>query len=267
MWSLTGKVILITGGAGGIGSAVAAELARRGAVPVIADLESASVSDEIVVLDVTDRDSCAAAVETTLDRHGRLDSVWANAGISPFGPLELQDADTWESIVRVNLIGAANTVRAALPAVIESRGYVAVTCSLASFAHQPGLSAYSASKAGLEAMADSLRIEVAHQGVDVGTIHPGWVRTPLVARKERDDLAYQRFRSAVGGPVGRTVPVEAVVPDIVSGFEHRRQRVVTPRPGWLAHVLRPALTTRLFTRQVRRAAPDIRRLYADQSDP
>src|SRR5690349_8032739 len=126
MWSLTGKVILITGGAGGIGSAAAAELARRGAVPVLADLDDAA--EDVLRVDVTDRESCADVVAAVIERHGRLDSVWANAGISPFGPFELQDATTWDAIVGVNLIGAANTVRAALPAVIESRGYVAVTC-------------------------------------------------------------------------------------------------------------------------------------------
>ena len=111
------------------------------------------------IADVTDFGSCEKAVAAAVERHGRLDVVWANAGIGAGGPAELIEPDAWARVVQVNLIGAFNTVRAALPEVIRARGHVAVTASLASFAHAPGLSAYAASKAGVEAFADALRVE------------------------------------------------------------------------------------------------------------
>lgn len=269
-WSLHGKVVLVTGGAGGLGHATAVALAARGAVPVLADLDAGALARAAgdgfatppltTTTDVTDRASCEAAVAAALDAHGRLDAVWANAGVNAFGPVEVVDPDAWRRVVDVNLHGAYETVRAALPAVIEARGYIALTCSVASFAHQPGVSAYAASKAGLEAFGNALRLEVAHHGVDVGTIHPGYVRTALVAEQEARDPAYRRLRAAIGGPFGRTVEVADVVPDIVAAFERRAARVVTPRTGWVVHALRPLLQTRAFTGGLRTAAPDIARL-------
>ena len=268
-WSLRGKVMLITGGARGIGAATARSLARRGAVPVLADLDTdalaataAGISPEPVTveLDVTDLSACEAAVQRVLAELGRLDVVWANAGIGSGGPLQLADPTAWSRTVEVNLLGAYNTVRAALPAVIEQRGYVAVTASLASFAHGPYMSAYCAAKAGLEAMANSLRIEVAHHGVDVATIHPTWIDTEMV-REAEDIPTFQLLRGALRPPFKKTYPVERAVRDIVAGFEQRRRRICVPRFVYLAHALRPLLTTRLLERDQLAIAPELERSF------
>jgi NAD(P)-dependent dehydrogenase (short-subunit alcohol dehydrogenase family) len=255
-WSLTDKVVLITGGARGIGAATARELARRGALPVLADLDAEALASAAagmapapptIELDVTDLDACEAAVERVLDERGRLDIVWANAGIASGGPLQLTDPSAWQRTVEVNLVGAYHTVRAALPAVIRQRGYVAVTASLASFAHAPHMSAYCASKAGVEAMSDSLRIEVAHHGVGVGTIHPTWIDTDMVRETEAGP-AFRILRAALRAPFNKTYPVERAAKDIARGFEHRRRRICTPSFVYAAHALRPLLTTRLIER-------------------
>lgn len=270
-WSLHDKVFLITGGARGLGAATAAELARRGARPVLADMDAEALARtraEItpapltLELDVTDFDACVATVARAVNEHGRLDAVWANAGIASFGPLLLADPGAWRRTVEVNLLGAYCTVRAALPAVIAQRGYVAVTASLASFAHVPGFSAYSASKAGLEAMCNALRVEVAHLGVDVGTIHPTFLGTDMVREVEGSQRAYQRMRQAMRPPFRRTLPVQTAVRDVVAGFERRRRRICSPPYAQLAHVIRPLLTTRPFERDWRAAAPEIERLFA-----
>jgi NAD(P)-dependent dehydrogenase (short-subunit alcohol dehydrogenase family) len=269
-WSLGDKVFLITGAARGIGAAAAMELARRGARPVLADLDvealaatraATSPAPLTIELDVTDPAACEAAVEQAVREYGRLDAVWANAGIAAFGPMQLTDPVAWRRTVEVNLLGAYNTVHAALPAVLSARGYVAVTASMASFAHPPGLSAYAATKAGVEAMCNALRVEVAHQGVDVATIHPIWLNTDMVREAEASQKAYQRLRQAMRPPFSRTRSVEQAVQDIVAGFEQRSRRIFTPPTMRVGHLIRAATTTRIFERDWRVAAPEIHRLF------
>jgi NAD(P)-dependent dehydrogenase (short-subunit alcohol dehydrogenase family) len=272
-WSLSGKVFLITGAARGIGAATATELARRGARPVLADLDgdaladvSASISPRplTIELDVTNAAACDEAVERVVAAHGRLDAVWANAGIASFGPLMLTDPAAWTRTIEVNLLGAYNTVRAALNAVVAQQGFVAITASMASFAHPPGFSAYAASKSAVEAMGNALRVEVAHLGVDVATIHPTWIDTDLVRETASSFQAYRRLRQAMRPPFSRTMPVERAVTDIVAGFEQRRRRICSPRLMQVAQVMRPLLTTRIFERDWRAAAPDIGRLFEEE---
>jgi NAD(P)-dependent dehydrogenase (short-subunit alcohol dehydrogenase family) len=273
-WNLADKVVLITGGARGIGAATAGELARRGAVPVLADVDADALertaeslgSDVLTaVQDVTDYPGCARTVETVLERHGRLDLVWANAGVAAEGPTELIEPEVWARVIQVNLIGAFNTVRAALPAVIDSRGHVAITASLASLAHSPGLSAYTASKAGVEAFADALRIEVAHQGVTVGVLHPSWIATDMVEEADAESAAFRRLRSSLRGPMSRTYPVDSIVGPIADAFAARSARVFLP--AWVrgAHALRAVINNPVVMRDQLKAAPEMRELFLEQA--
>jgi NAD(P)-dependent dehydrogenase (short-subunit alcohol dehydrogenase family) len=268
-WSLSDKVILITGGGRGIGAATARALAGRGARPVLADIDAEALAGTAagmspapltLELDVTDLGTCEEAVERVLAEHGRLDVVWANAGIGSGGPLHLTDPAAWRRTIEVNLVGAYHTVRAALPAVIEARGYVAVTASLASFGHSPGMSAYCATKAGVEAMCDSLRVEMAHHGVDVGTIHPSWIDTDLV-REGEESRAFKVFREALRPPFKKTYPVQHAVKDIVAGFERRSRRICTPRFVYAAHALRSVLNTPAMQRDQLAVAPEMERIF------
>jgi NAD(P)-dependent dehydrogenase (short-subunit alcohol dehydrogenase family) len=214
-----------------------------------------------IELDVTDLSACEATVERILDQHGRLDIAWANAGIASGGPVQLTDPDAWRRTIDVNLLGAYYTVRAALPAVVPQRGYVAVTASLASFAHAPGMSAYCATKAGVEAMCNSLRSEVAHHGVEVATIHPSWIDTDMVREADAESRVFEVLRGALRPPFRKTYPVERAVTDIVAGFERRKRRICTPQFVYAAHAFRPLLTTRLFERDALAVAPELERRF------
>ncbi len=273
-WELRDKVVLVTGGGRGIGAAGAAELARRGAKPVLADVDESALAQTAqriggdvltAIADVTDLAACDRAVATAVEHHGRLDLVWANAGIGMGGPVELVDPQAWAQVIQVNLIGAFNTVRAALPEVIRARGHVAVTASLASFGHAPGLSAYTASKAGVEAFADALRVEVAHQGVTVSALHPTWIDTDMVRDGDAESATFARLRASMRPPLSRTYPVDAIVAAIVDGFEQRRARLFLPGFVRVAYRLRNSLNSGPAQRDQRKAAPEMRQLFGDQA--
>ncbi|MFC5061935.1 SDR family NAD(P)-dependent oxidoreductase [Actinomycetospora atypica] len=270
-FTLAGQVVLVTGAAGGIGSATARRLTHAGARVVWADLDAertreaaaeAVPDDEplCLALDVTSPASCAAAVQATLDHHGRLDVVWANAGVSAFGPLATVDPDTWRQVVEVNLLGSYHVARAALPALVAHRGYLAFTASWASFAHSPGHSAYAASKAGIEALADGLRSELDHEGVRVGVFHPGWIDTRMVTEKQRTQPAFGVLLDSLPGPLGALTPVDELAEVLADAIARRAAKVVHPRVGWALHAARALLPTRPFTASARAAAPEIRRL-------
>jgi NAD(P)-dependent dehydrogenase (short-subunit alcohol dehydrogenase family) len=270
-WPISGKVVFLTGAARGIGAAGARLLARRGARLALADLDSAALKETVaslgiapftLELDVTDTEACQDAVNRALERYGRLDVAWANAGIVTAGPLHLADPAAWKRNIEVNVIGAYNTVRAAVPALVETKGYVAVTASMASFAHPPQMSCYSASKAAVEALCNSLRVELAHHGVAVGTIHPTWIDTDMV--REMDEMpGIKILRQALRPPLSKTYSAEQAARVIVNGFEKRSRRICVPGYLRVVHALRPLLTTRLFERDQLAVAAEMEKAFVE----
>src|SRR5688500_16510292 len=186
--SVQGKTVLITGAARGIGAETARRLAARGARLSLVGLEPELLEQVAAELgdaawfeaDVTDRDALESAVEGTVERFGGIDVVMANAGIAGVGTVRAMDPGGWERIIEVNLLGVYRTLNVCLPHVIERRGYVLPVASVAAAVHAPGMSAYSATKAGVEALADSLRGEVKHLGVDVGVAYYSFIDTEMV---------------------------------------------------------------------------------------
>lgn len=269
--SMAGQVVLLTGAGSGIGAAAAHELKARGACPILVDIDrhmieplAQTLGDDTlcVVADVTDMAACEAAVQATLARHGRIDVVWANAGVAAFGQLAHIDPVAWKRVIEVNVMGVFNTVRAALPHVVAQRGFIAVTASSSSFAHPPALSAYAASKAAVEAMCNAWRIELAAHDVGVGAIHAAWVRTPLVTEGALHP-GFVRLRQTM--PKQMNVEVDAVQAAriMVDGIARRDRRIWVP--GWVRwlHWLRALLHTPMGERELLRAAPDIERHYLE----
>lgn len=260
--------MLITGGASGIGAATAKVMQVQGAVPVLVDCDSANLATTSanlggvlsVCLDVTDFAACQAAVAATLAAHGRIDVVWANAGIASFGPLLLTDLDAFKRCVEVNVFGTLNIVRAALPAVIAQRGYVLATASVSSFAHPPAVSSYAASKAAIEAMCNCWRIELAAHGVDVGIVYASWVQTPLVTEGDLHP-AFVLLKKTMPAPLRRAVAADVAADMIIAGIARRSRRIWVP--GWVRvlHWLRVVLSTSLAERQLLQAAPEMEQMF------
>ena len=263
-YSLQGKTVLITGAARGIGADAARRAAGRGARVSLVGLEPEELEQVArdcgpdalwFEADVTDAASLEAALDETVARAGGIDVVVANAGIAAGGPMRFMEEETFRSVLEVNLVGVWRTLRLALPHVIERRGYLLPVASMAAIMPQfPGFIPYSTSKAGVEAMAKCLRVEVAHLGVDVGIAYFGWIDTDMV-RGGEEHPAFTFMRSRLRGPLGKTLPVSKAGEAIVAGIEKRAKIVAEPPFVRFMDKVR-GLTTNAIDREMLRHAPE-----------
>src|SRR4051794_33112057 len=248
---LDNKVVMITGAARGIGAETARRAAAKGARVSLVGLEPErlrALADELgdraawFEADVTSQESMDGAVAGTVAAFGGIDIVLANAGVGNSGTVAVSPPDVLVRTLDINANGVVRTVSAALPHITERRGYVMIVSSTAAFTMMPGMAAYAASKAAVEQFANCLRLEVAHKGVKVGSVHPGWIDTDLVREQRQDiktfDEAFDRFP----WPLNATTSVEDCADAIVDGMERRRRRVYVPKAIALVQALR-TLTT------------------------
>ena len=242
-----GTVVMVTGAARGIGAATARVLAARGATLSLVGLEPdllAALAAELGPqhtwhhADVRDSAALADAVAATVAASGGIDVVMANAGVANYGTVRVSEPEDFARTIDINLTGVYRTVHAALPHVIARRGYVLVLASAASFPPLPGMAAYAASKAGAESLANALRLEVAHLGVDVGCAHPSWIDTDLVRDAERDLQAFRTMRSRLPWPVNTTTDVQTCALRMADAIERRATRLFVPRGVRLLRWLR-----------------------------
>jgi short-subunit dehydrogenase len=222
------KVVFLTGASSGIGGALALEIARRGAtVGLLArreellrqlaqKCEENGVRAKWFAVDITDAKSVAEAAENLRNEFGKIDILIANAGIGGNNK-ETRDLnpEAVAKVINTNLIGAVNSVSAVLPQMLEQKsGQLVAVSSLAAFRGLPKSAAYCASKAGMTAFFESVRLDVQRRGVDVTIIHPGFIKTPLTSGRENE--------------MPFLMELEAAIPHFVAAIEKRKKFAAFP---------------------------------------
>jgi NAD(P)-dependent dehydrogenase (short-subunit alcohol dehydrogenase family) len=174
----TGEVVVITGGAQGIGAALARAVTACGGTAVVFDVVKPASGVEYVEVDVSDRASVESAVADVLSRYGRIDGLVAGAAVQPRTPVVEQDPAEWTRTLQVNLDGVVWVCQAVVPHMVSRRsGSVVVFTSGMAVTGYPGAAAYASSKAALVAFAKSLAAEVAEHRVRVNVTAPGVIDT------------------------------------------------------------------------------------------
>ncbi|MEU7513663.1 SDR family NAD(P)-dependent oxidoreductase [Streptomyces sp. NPDC042898] len=200
---LTGTVALVTGASSGIGEATARRLAEHGAAVALvarrkdrlgglaAEIEQAGGTALVVEADITDRTQAEAAVEQTVERFGRLDTLVNNAGVMLLGPVVGADAEEWERMIAVNVRGLLYTTRVALPHLLKAAedgprrvADIVNISSVAGRVAMNGLGVYNLTKFGVNGFTESLRQEVTQRHVRVGVLEPGGVYTELASHNK-----------------------------------------------------------------------------------
>jgi NAD(P)-dependent dehydrogenase (short-subunit alcohol dehydrogenase family) len=239
------QVSIVTGGASGIGRAIATELVARGSLVVLADLDGAAAARaatelgplaSAATLDVVDAEAVTALVCEVVAAHGRLDVMVNNAGIAIGGLLEELDDRHWTRALDVNLRGVINGVTAAYEVMRAQRsGHILNTASLAGLVPAPGMLPYTTTKHAVVGLSTALRAEAASQGVRVSVLCPGFVDTPLLddIYEAPSSLGGSSVRSRVRLLQPRLLTAELTAKRAVDGLA--ANKAVIP-VGAMAHV-------------------------------
>ncbi|MCX7651739.1 MAG: SDR family oxidoreductase [Bacteroidia bacterium] len=247
--------VWITGASSGIGEALVKQFARAG-WQVLAQARREerlkALSTELVgnvlpfVGDVRDFAACEAAVRSALERFGRLDAVIANAGISHRALVQEVSLNVLREVMEVNFWGAVHTIKAALPFILRSRGWIVGVSSIAGFRGLPARSGYSASKFALNGFLESLRTELYGTGVSVLIAAPGFTRSEI---REKALTADGKPQSESPLPEERLMSAEAVAEAIYRAMLRRQKYLILTRqgkltvwlnrfiPGWLDRIV------------------------------
>jgi NAD(P)-dependent dehydrogenase (short-subunit alcohol dehydrogenase family) len=244
VFSLNGKVALVTGSARGIGYETARHMHMRGASVAVLDLDAEEAHEAAerigeraigIGADVTDHGAMMAAVAETVERFGGLDVAVANAGIAQSRLMTTRAISTeeWERVFEVDLLGVWRTCRAALPQIVERRGQLVLISSVYAFMNGMANSPYAVAKAGVEQMGRALRTELIPQGASATVGYFGWVDTKLVqdAFAQEDSSRLNEFTP--DWLLKRITPDEAAA-GLVRGIEERAPRVFVPK--WWRYV-------------------------------
>jgi NAD(P)-dependent dehydrogenase (short-subunit alcohol dehydrogenase family) len=191
--SVSGKIAFVTGGASGIGAALATKLVDGGAEVWIADrqideaqelaqrLDGGGAKAHAIELDVRSYSSFERAVAEVVQQSGRIDYLFNNAGIGVSGEVDSYTLDDWNDVFDVNLRGVVHGIQAVYPIMIRQHsGHIVNTASMAGLVASPGLGSYTATKHAVVGISKALRVEAERHGVQVSVFCPGVIRTPIM---------------------------------------------------------------------------------------
>jgi len=225
---LQGLIAIVTGGASGIGAAIARRLREDGARVAVFDLDpdAATDADLAVRVDVGDDASVVAGIERVAAELGGIDILVNNAGIGAQGDVTANDDDEWHRVWDVNVVGIARVTRAALPHLrASSAAAICNTSSIVATAGLPQRVLYSASKGAVLSMTLAMAADHLREGIRVNAVNPGTADTPWVSRllSAADDPAAERAALAARQPHGRLVSPDEVADAVAY--------LVSPRAG------------------------------------
>ncbi|MEU3187761.1 SDR family oxidoreductase [Streptomyces sp. NPDC006923] len=215
-----GLAALVTGGASGIGAAIATLLLERGARVAVLDRETAGAPAGTLALkaDVTDDAAVRAAVDAAAEEFGALHTVVSNAGIGAIGTVVDNSDDEWRRVLDINVLGMVRTARHAVPhlrrAAAGRPGCVSITqtCSIAATAGLPQRALYSASKGAVLSLTLAMAADHVREGIRVNCVNPGTADTPWIGRllDQAQDPAAERAALEARQPTGRLVGADEV---------------------------------------------------------
>ncbi|MGG7507933.1 SDR family NAD(P)-dependent oxidoreductase [Plantibacter sp. YIM 135249] len=210
-----GLVAVVTGGASGIGAAIATRLTEGGAQVAVIDLNPADAAEGLFAVagNVADAASVRAAIDAVVERFGRIDIVVNNAGIGAQGTVEDNPDDEWLRVFDINVVGMARVSRAALPHLRKSPSAAIVnTSSIAATAGLPQRALYSATKGAVLSLTRAMAADHLREGIRVNAVNPGTADTPWVGRllSSADDPASERAALNARQPHGRLVAASEV---------------------------------------------------------
>ena len=228
------KLALITGGASGLGLALANELAARGATPILMDIQHADTPHRLEIADTTDAEALAIVIEKIKSEHGRIDIAIANAAIDLTGEAHQLTAEDWRAIINTNLIGATNLIAATYPDMVaRHEGQLILISSGAGLIGFPFGTPYTASKAGLIGLGKALHAEAATHGVTVNVACPPILDTPLLTTgKAKPGIDRPAF---IGSLAKTPMSAENAAKHILSPRNSRKLLQIFPLQLRLAH--------------------------------
>ena len=260
-----GRAVLITGGASGLGAALAARYAARGDRVLVTDLAADAkvpAGARYQRLDITSPADWADALERVRADFGGLDVLINNAGIAAGGRIDRLDDTHWRRVLEVNVLGAVNGCRTFSPLLkAQGRGHIANVASLAGLVHPAAMSSYDASKAAVVALSESLRHELGPWGIDVTVVCPSFFRTNLAASLGGQDVVMEQIATKLinRAPLG----AQEVADRVLRGIDARRFLVLPDRSAriayWTKRLARP-----LYDRQMLASGAKIRRIELNQ---
>jgi NAD(P)-dependent dehydrogenase (short-subunit alcohol dehydrogenase family) len=237
-YDLRGKVVLITGGTGGIGSATARELIGRGAKVAIVDVDPqtpqiaarmSSHSAMGMTADVCSRGALDVAVADVVNRFGKVDVAIANAGIlSRAATLRTTPTASIESLLAVNVSGVVNTIQAAMDEVVAHRGQFVLISSVFAFLNGMGTIPYAMSKAAVEQLGRGLRVELAARGVSTTIAYFSLIETKMIKRGVDNDPVVDKLLATLPRAFLKRLQPDTAATAIANGLAHRSPRIMEP---------------------------------------